>query len=503
MTRHLRWKSGWKSHPMTFLSSIASKATTRTKPTWKDRARNSLPSKPTRPTLPSSAVESLQTMSGATTSGLRRLRREGAELGRQGAELGRQGAHLIERRRSPRPPRPPRTAPIIEFHTHRHPADFVKSMKQLGVATGAGIAAMYFLDPDRGPARRAKVRDQLIHAQHEVEDGVDTLSRDLRNRATGIGAGARYRVAGRRGVDDAVLVERVRAKLGLVTAHPKAIDVSASDRRIRLGGDVLAEEHRGVVRAVARIPGVKSIDDQLRMHASADGVAALQGPPRSDRRSALLQENWSPTTRLAGGVAGVGLLGVGRRIGGLSGLLIRGGGLAMTARAAANKPLRRLTGIGAGPDAVEVEAAVTIDAPPEEIWPVISNYPSFPSFLPNVREVQRHPESTITRWTVRGPAHADVTFDAEETVREDGRRIGWRTLPGGTIAHAGEISLHGDNGRSHVQVRMTYNPVAGEIGHGVATLFGADAGHRLREDLQRLRDLIENSQDKQPAGAPA
>jgi uncharacterized membrane protein len=500
MTRHLRWKSGWKSHPMTFLSSIASKATTRTKPTWKDRARNSLPSKPTRPTLPSSAGESLQTMSGATTSGLRRLRQEGAELGRQGAHLTRHGAHLIERRR---PPRPPRSTPILEFHTHRHPADLAKSMKQVGVAAGAGLAAMYFLDPDRGPARRARVRDQLIHAQHEVEDGVDTLSHDLRNRATGIGAGVRYRIAGRSGVDDAVLVERVRAKLGLVTAHPKAIDVSTSDRRVRLGGDVLAEQHRGVVRAVSRIPGVKSIDDQLRMHASADGVAALQGPPRSDRRSALLQENWSPTTRLAGGVAGVGLLGVGRRIGGLSGLLIRGGGLAMTARAAANKPLRRLTGIGAGADAVEVEAAVAIEAPPDEIWPVISNYTSFPGFLSNVRDVQRHPESMITRWTIRGPAHADVTFDAEETVREDGRRIGWQTLPGETIAHAGEISLHGDDGRSHVQVRMTYNPVAGEIGHGVAVLFGADAGHRLREDLQRLRDLIEKSQDKQPAGAPA
>jgi len=502
MTRHPRWKSGWKSHPMTFLTSIASKPTTPTTPTWKDRALNSLPSKPTLPTLPSSAAKSLQTMSDATASGLRRLRQEGAELGRQGAHLGRHGAHLIERRRAA--PRPPRTTPIIEFHTHRHPADVVKSMKQVGIAAGAGIAAMYFLDPDRGPARRAKVRDQLIHAQHEVEDGVDILSHDLRNRATGIGAGVRYRIAGRRGVDDAVLVERVRAKLGLVTAHPKAIDVSASDRRVRLGGDVLAEQHRGVVRAVSRIPGVKSVDDQLRMHASADGLAALQGPPRSDRRSALLQENWSPTTRLVGGVAGVGLLGVGRRIGGLSGLLIRGGGLAMTARAAANKPLRRLTGIGAGADAVEVEveAAVTIDAPPDEIWPVISNYTSFPSFLSNVREVQRHPESTITRWTVRGPAHADVTFDAEETVREDGRRIGWRTLPGETIAHAGEMSLHGDDGRSHVQVRMTYNPVAGEIGHGVAALFGADAGHRLRQDLQQLRDLVENSQDTQPAGAP-
>jgi uncharacterized membrane protein len=478
MTQPQTWKSDLKNRPQTFLTNIGPLSKT----SWTEKLRNRVPSKPTLPTLPTNVTDSLTTMSDAVTSQLQRMPSQD---------------DTDDDDETPRRPRKqPRSVPLVEIHTHRHPASLFQWIKQVGGAAGVGVAAMYFLDPDRGAARRARVRDQLLHAQHDMEHGLDTLSRDLRNRVAGVGAGVRYRVTGRK-VDDTVLTERVRARLGLVAGHPKAIDVSTASRVVRLSGDVLAEEHHAVVRAASRVPGVKKVDDQLRMHASADGVPGLQGPSRTDRRSTSLQhEVWSPSTRLVGGAAGIGLLGAGRQIGGLPGLVIRAGGLAITARAAANKPLRQITGIGAGPNAVEAEAVVTIDAPPEEVWPLISNYPSFPSFMSNVRDVHQWPGSPVTRWTVRGPANADVTFDAEETVREDGHRIGWKTLPGQTIPHAGEITLHGDDGRCQVRVHLHYNPVAGEIGHAVAALFGADAGHQLREDLQRLRDLVESNRSR-------
>ncbi len=477
MTQHQTWKSDLKNRPQTFLTNIGPLSKT----SWTKKLRSRAPSKPTLPTLPTNVTDSLTTMSDAVTSQLQRLpsRDDTDDDGE-----------------TPRPRKRPRSVPLVEIHTHRHPASLFQWIKQVGGAAGVGVAAMYFLDPDRGAARRARVRDQLLHAQHDMEHGLDTLSRDLRNRVTGVGAGVRYRVTGRK-VDDTVLTERVRARLGLVAGHPKAIDVSTASRVVRLSGDVLAEEHHAVVRAASRVPGVKNVDDQLRMHAGADGVPGLQGPSRADRHATSLQhEVWSPSTRLVGGAAGIGLLGAGRQIGGLPGLVIRAGGLAMTARAAANKPLRQITGIGAGPNAVEAEAVVTVDAPPEAVWPLISNYPSFPSFMSNVRDVHQWPGSPVTRWTVRGPANADVTFDAEETVREDGHRIGWKTLPGQAIPHAGEITLHGDDGRCQVRVHLHYNPVAGEIGHAVAALFGADAGHQLREDLQRLRDLVESDRSR-------
>jgi uncharacterized membrane protein len=487
MTRYLTRKSGWRNQLPTSSSSVE-RLTTR--PSWMDRWLSHIPSKPTLPTLRTSAATSLKTIGHATSSRLRRGPRPNG--------AGTDSAPEAQ-------PAKPRSVPFLEIHTHRHPAGPVRWIKQVGGAAGVGAAAMYFLDPDRGPARRARVRDQAIRAQHELENGLDTLSGDLRNRATGLGAGVRYRITGRK-VDDAVLVERVRAKLGLVAGHPRAIDVAASDGTVRLSGDVLAEEHRGLVRAVSRIPGVKSVDDHLRMHASADCVPGLQSsPPIDRRRPGPLQETWSPSTRLVGGAAGIGLLGAGRRMGGLSGLVVRGGGLAITARAAANKPLRQITGIGAGANAVEADASVIIDAPPEDVWPRVSNYTSFPNFMSNVRDVRRLPDDSMTRWTVRGPALADITFDAQETFRKEGQCLGWKTLPGQTVAHTGQIQVRDSgDGRSVVEVHMHYNPIAGEIGHGVAALLGSDARRRLREDLLQLRDLVEGRRaDKAPATAPA
>jgi uncharacterized membrane protein len=38
---------------------------------------------------------------------------------------------------------------------------------------------------------------------------------------------------------------------------------------------------------------------------------------------------------------------------------------------------------------------------------------------------------------------------------------------------------------------LSYNPVAGAVGHAVAALFRADPKHKLHGDLQRLKTLVE------------
>jgi uncharacterized membrane protein len=38
---------------------------------------------------------------------------------------------------------------------------------------------------------------------------------------------------------------------------------------------------------------------------------------------------------------------------------------------------------------------------------------------------------------------------------------------------------------------MSYNPVAGALGHLVASLFGADPERQMEEDLMRMKTLLE------------
>jgi hypothetical protein len=104
------------------------------------------------------------------------------------------------------------------------------------VLMGAGIgAALAFIADPRGGRRRALARDQFVRAGHRARAAFDSTARDIANRTSGIVAAARGRWEDER-VDDRRLLERVRATLGRVCAHPHAIDVDVMHGHIALRG---------------------------------------------------------------------------------------------------------------------------------------------------------------------------------------------------------------------------------------------------------------------------
>jgi len=178
-----------------------------------------------------------------------------------------------------------------------------------GVGLGAGL--LYLLDPRMGRSRRAFMRDQAYGMWNEAREGWDALSQDVGNRASGLMAEARSRLGGGQGSDPG-LCERVRAHLGRAVSHPGAVEVTAQDGRVTLSGPVLADEAPHLLSCVRAVPGVKGVEDRLQVHRQAGNVPALQGGrPRPGQRWELLQDNWSPTTRLLVGLAGGGLLSYG------------------------------------------------------------------------------------------------------------------------------------------------------------------------------------------------
>ena len=151
----------------------------------------------------------------------------------------------------------------------------LRNNRALLMGLGLGVGLMYFMDPERGRRRRALVRDKVAHTTRVSSKALGAVGLDLAHRAAGLIARARG-VVRRRPVDDGVLVERVRAKLGRVVSHPHAIDVNASNGYVRLRGAVLRSEASRLVRVVARVHGVREVIDALDVHLSAD-IPALQG----------------------------------------------------------------------------------------------------------------------------------------------------------------------------------------------------------------------------------
>ncbi|GAA5058684.1 putative membrane protein [Thermocatellispora tengchongensis] len=374
-----------------------------------------------------------------------------------------------------------------------------------GLGACAGAAAAYLLDPDRGRARRARLRDKTGHTVHVMRNGGGVLARDLSNRGRGVAGNARYRIAGRR-VDDRVLHERVRAELGRHVAHPHAVQVQVRDGAVTLTGDVLEGQDRQARKAVRRVPGVRRVETRWTVHRDTAGVPQLQGRGRPrEPVPELFQQTWSPTARLLAGCAGVTGWVMARRLPAPFSWAARGAAAAMATRAVTNLPMRRLTGVTAGRRAVDIEDAVTISAPVREVWSMIADYSAFEQCMPDVLEVRRSADGRVSHWKLDGPAGIPIRFDAEETRREEGREIVWKTVEGQLIAHTGAVRLtpEGED-RTRVQVQLTYNPLAGAAGHAVARLLGTDPRRRLREDLSRLKTYAESRARRPVAGsAPA
>jgi hypothetical protein len=156
-----------------------------------------------------------------------------------------------------------------------------------------------------GRRRRALATDQIRRAGRTTGDALDATARDIANRMVGIVAATRGRFANG-DVDDTTLVERVRAKLGRVCTHPRAIDVEAAKGAVTLRGPVLTAELGRVLEAVAAIRGVGSVRNELERHDSADSIPSLQGAgtvagPTLD----VLQRNWAPGTQALVAAAGL------------------------------------------------------------------------------------------------------------------------------------------------------------------------------------------------------
>jgi len=171
------------------------------------------------------------------------------------------------------------------------------------VGAGVGAALAFMLDPQGGGRRRALVRDKAVRMSRKTRDGIDATARDVANRTRGIAAATRGRFSRDLADDDRVL-ERVRAKLGRASSHPRAIDVKVDDGDVTLYGPILSDEVDGVLSMVASARGVKSVINELEPHDLPEGIPSLQGRgsvagPSID----ILQRNWAPATQALVGVA--------------------------------------------------------------------------------------------------------------------------------------------------------------------------------------------------------
>lgn len=353
----------------------------------------------------------------------------------------------------------------------------------------AGGLLMYYLDPRSGRRRRAQARDKAVHAWKQTQDEVDMAARDFAHRVQGVYAESRHALR-REEVDDQILVERVRSKLGRYCSHPHAVDVRARDGVVELSGPILSHEYKPLLNGIERVHGVKEVIDRLHAYDRSENIPSLQGGrPRPGPRADFLQDNWAPATRFMMGGIGAGLvlsaIRQSRGIGSLSSLI----GMALFARAFTNRPLKRVFGIRAGRYAVELQKTINVNAPVEEVFAFFQAMNNFPRFMDHVKDV-RQIGPDRWHWKVSGPGGVPFEWDAVARL-EPSRLLTWKTVEGASVENAGVIHFEPRDGGTRVHIQMTYNPPGGVLGHTVARLLGADPKRQMDDDMLRFKSILE------------
>jgi uncharacterized membrane protein len=145
-----------------------------------------------------------------------------------------------------------------------------------------------------------------------------------------------------------------------------------------------------------------------------------------------------------------------------------------------------------GDRGVVVREAIRLEKPIAEVyrfWRAFENLPRFMKHLERVTDLG----DGRSHWVACGPGGMRVEWDAEIINEIDDKVIGWRSLPGSDVISAGSVNFDTVRaGRStQVSVHLQYAPPAGKAGAWVAKMFGREPSQTIREDLRRLKQLLE------------
>lgn len=139
-----------------------------------------------------------------------------------------------------------------------------------------------------------------------------------------------------------------------------------------------------------------------------------------------------------------------------------------------------------------VETSFAINCSPAQAFQFWRNFENLPKFMRNLESVQVRSDG-LSEWIALGRMGMTVHWTAEIVDERENEWIVWRSLEDSDIDCRGSVhfrSAVGDRG-TIMTACMQCRPMAGALGKAVALAFGKDPEFMMREDLRRLKALME------------
>ncbi len=144
---------------------------------------------------------------------------------------------------------------------------------------------------------------------------------------------------------------------------------------------------------------------------------------------------------------------------------------------------------------IDVRQTVAINRKPEEIYTFWRDFRNLPQFMSHLERVDVQ-DDRRSHWVAKAPAGRTVEWDAEVTEDQPNQRLCWRSLEGADVDNSGEVRFErapGDRG-TILRVEMRYTPPGGIFGAIGAKLFGEEPQMQVRDDLRRLKQVLETGE---------
>ncbi|MFN2448828.1 MAG: SRPBCC family protein [Candidatus Baltobacteraceae bacterium] len=142
---------------------------------------------------------------------------------------------------------------------------------------------------------------------------------------------------------------------------------------------------------------------------------------------------------------------------------------------------------------VRVEESIAVAKPADEVYAFWRRLDTLPQFMQHVEEVTAL-TGDRSRWRVRAPIGARATWEAEIINDIPGQLIGWRSLPGSAIHHAGSVHFDQRDGLTEVRVVLEYAPPARFVGASIARILGEEPQRQIAADLRRFKAILERGE---------
>lgn len=144
---------------------------------------------------------------------------------------------------------------------------------------------------------------------------------------------------------------------------------------------------------------------------------------------------------------------------------------------------------------MQVQQAVTINRPPEDVYRFWHDFQNLPRFMMHLESVQVVGNKR-SHWKAKAPAGTTVEWDAETTEDRANELIAWRSLEGSQIENEGTVHFTpAPAGRgTEVRVDLRYDAPGGKAGALVAKLFGEEPEQQVKAELRVFKQVMETGE---------